>query len=75
MLDNKKIKVTVTKNPKRPRSKAYEKFRLLMKYNGKHVADFKAEEGRHPKLDIEKRWPTVELRWARHLGLVKLTSR
>lgn len=71
-IDKKKIKLNVEKNPKHPKSRAYEKFKILMRFNGKPVAEFKAEEGKHPKLDQEPRWPTTELRWARHQRLVSI---
>ena len=68
------IKVLAKHNPKRPKSRAHSKFGVLMRYNGKKVRDFKAQEGRHSKLDVEKRWPATELRWARKQGLVKITN-
>lgn len=71
-IDAKIIKVTVEKNPKRPGSQAYKKFRILMKMDGKPVEDYKAKEGRTPTLDKERGWPATELRWALKLNLVKL---
>lgn len=66
------IEVTITKNPKRPGSKAYKKFSVLMKMNGKPVDKFKNLEGKYPSLDKEPHWASTELRWAQKLGLVKL---
>jgi hypothetical protein len=66
------IKVLIEENPKRPKSRAFVKFGLLMKYHGKKVLDYKQEEGKHPKLDREKGWTTREINWALKQGWIKL---
>lgn len=68
------IKLMTEDNPKRPKTRAYKKFGILMKFNGKPIEEFKAQEGRHPSLDGERNWPTTELRWARNLKLLKLVK-
>ncbi len=72
MKKDKIINVTTETNPKRKGSRAYRKFRILMKMDGQPVAKYKAKEGRCPGLDIEAGWPAREIRWALKLGLVKL---
>lgn len=72
IANTKVIKLRIEENPKRPRSKAYTKFALLMKYNGKKVEAFKNQEGHHPRLDREKGWASREIRWALSQGWIKL---
>jgi hypothetical protein len=72
--DSPLIKLMTEDNPKRPKTKAHKKFNLLMRFNGKPIKAFKAEEGKHPSLDEERNWPATELRWARKLKLLKLVK-
>lgn len=66
------IELQTEANPKRKGSRAYKCFSILMKFNGKAVDDFFAEEGRHPSLDTHHGWAVLELWYAVRLGLVKL---
>lgn len=68
------IKILKEENEKRPSSRAFDKFAILLKMDGKTIRDFKAQEGKHVKLDIEEGWPATELRWALKLGLAKLVN-
>lgn len=70
--ESRKIDVQLTENPKREGSRAHKKFDVLMKFSGKTIAEFKAEEGKHPSLDDEAGWPATELRWALKMSHVKL---
>ncbi len=72
--ENRIIRVLVKENKKRPGSRAHDKFAILMKNDGKTIKDFKKEEGRHAKLDVEPGWPATELRWALKLELVKIIN-
>ncbi len=68
------IKVLAKENPKRPGSKAYKKFEILMNHDGKTIRDFKEREGKYPTLDDEPGWAATELRWAQKLELVKVVN-
>lgn len=70
--DSRIIELLVKENPKQETSRAYKKFGILMKFEGKTVGEFRAQEGKHPELDIEKGWPSTELRWGINLKLIKL---
>lgn len=72
--ESRTIELLTDKNPKRVGSRAYEKFGILMKFNGKPVGQYRAQEGKHPKLDTEKGWPATEIRWSLNLGLIKLKN-
>lgn len=67
------IKILVQSNPKRPKTRGYKQFAILMRYNGKSVDDFKAEEGRHPTLDEQPGWPAAELRWCTVRDFIKIS--
>lgn len=68
------IQVQVKENPKRVNSRAHKKFELLMECDGKTITEYKTKEGKYPTLDMEKGWPSTELRWAINLGLVKIAK-
>lgn len=70
--ENRIIQILVDKNPKRVDSRAYKKFDILMKHDGKTMREYKDCEGRYSTLDMEKGWPATEIRWSVSLGLIKL---
>lgn len=67
------IKVLAKENLKREGSRAYAKAAVLFRFNGKTVGAFKKQEGKNPKLDVEKGWPGIELRWCIKKGYVRVT--
>lgn len=66
------IKILVDKNPKREGTRAFYKFAVLMKMDGKTIGDFRAQEGQHSNLDNEAGWPSGELRWCLKQKFVKV---
>ncbi len=74
-MDSKIIQILVKENPKRVGSRAFAKFAILMKYDGKTIGEFKKEEGRHSSLDMEKGWTSTELRWARDREAAKYDNK
>lgn len=68
------IQMTVSTNHKRPNTRAFDKFALLLEFNGRTVGEYAAQEGQHENLDIEKGWPFAELRYARDRGYTKLVK-
>jgi len=64
----------VGENPKRARTRAFEKFEVLAGFNGRTVGDFRKEEGAHPDLDLEIGWPCIELRWCIKKGFISLAN-
>lgn len=67
------ITILVDENPKRPKTRGYKQFAILMRYNGKSIDDFKAEEGRHSTLDEQPGWPAAELRWCITREFIKIS--
>lgn len=73
--ESRTIKVLIAENPKRPETRAFEKFAILMKFDGKSVSDYKAQEGKNSKIDKdEKGWTSTEIRWALKQGWIKLVN-
>lgn len=72
--ESKVIKVLIPENNKRSASRAHAKFGVLLKHDGKTIKELKAQEGKHPHLDVEAGWPATELRWAIRFSLVKLVN-
>lgn len=68
------IRILVDENPKRPSSKAFKKFAVLMKHDGETIQELKKEYGKHPTLDNNVHWITTELRWAINQGFVKIVK-
>ena len=64
------IRVVVETNPKKPSSRAHQKFAELR--TGMTVQEYLALEGQRPTLDGEKRWPKLELVWCLHKGYIAL---
>ncbi len=69
------IRVLIESNPKRPGTRAFDKFDLLMKMNGRTIREYKGQEGQHPDLDNkEKGWASTEIRWALKQEWIKIVA-